>query len=435
MKKLLADYLDLPESTNLEESLDVIYTMEKEIEDLQVKFKILLTKHCKGPNADNVPMTVHKPKLKIPDLPLPEFSASLKGDAKLIENTQDTFQSLLSALDTRYENKRAVIDTLIPNLLSLGKVNDSPRQLRNLVDIVKRNLRALENLKLSRNNLTDALLVHILERKIDSESQKLFQMENKSSEILSLDCFLNFIEDRTRILEGINKNCTTTVNSNLNKQFVKPKQNFSPPKALIVNSHNKSKKCVLQNCDEFHPLYRCSKFKSFKLSDRIDCVQRNKLSKKCLSFHRNTNCKSKYNCFMCGDSHNSLLHDDSKINNKNNSCREEEDTPLSASPHSSSTTQVEQTATSFCCSTFLNRKSILLCTARVFIRNKENKFAPVRAILDSASEINIISSDCANFLGLKKEKLFLPVSGICGSTQNASRKVATSLSNLNTNYQ
>ncbi|GBN54390.1 hypothetical protein AVEN_30778-1 [Araneus ventricosus] len=467
MKKLLADHLDLPESTNLEEPLEVIYNMEEEIEDLQVKFKILLTKYCKAPNADNVPMTVHKPKLKIPDLPLPEFTgkyeeyesfktqfmsiignneslndnqkccylkASLKGDAKLIESTQDTFQSLLSALDARYQNKRAVIDTLIKNVLSVGKANDSPRQLKNLVDIIKRNLRALENLKLSKNNLSDALLVHILEGKIDSESQKLFQIENKSSEILSLDCFLNFIEDRARILESISKNCTTTVNSNSNKQFVKPKQNFSRPKSLIVNSHNKSIKCVLQNCDESHPLYRCSKFKSFKLSDRIDCVQRNKLCKKCLSFHPNTNCKSKYNCFMCGDSHNSLLHDDSKINNKNNSCREEEDTPLCASPQSS-TTQVEQTATSFCCSTFLNRKSILLCTARVFIRNKENKFVPVRAILDSASEINIISSDCANFLGLKKEKLFLPVSGICGSTQNASRKVTTSLSNLNGNYQ
>ncbi|GBM16828.1 hypothetical protein AVEN_9410-1 [Araneus ventricosus] len=71
MKKLLADYSDLPESTNLEESLDVIYTMEEEIEDLKVKFKILLTKYCKAPNVDNVLMTVHKPKLKIPYLALP----------------------------------------------------------------------------------------------------------------------------------------------------------------------------------------------------------------------------------------------------------------------------------------------------------------------------------------------------------------------------
>ncbi|GBO02283.1 hypothetical protein AVEN_27098-1 [Araneus ventricosus] len=73
MKTLLSDYLYLPESTNLEESLDVIYSMEEEIEDLQEILKILLTKQCKAPNADNVPMTVHKPKLKIPDLPLPEF--------------------------------------------------------------------------------------------------------------------------------------------------------------------------------------------------------------------------------------------------------------------------------------------------------------------------------------------------------------------------
>ncbi|GBO21466.1 hypothetical protein AVEN_150551-1 [Araneus ventricosus] len=46
IKKLLADYLDLPESANLEESLDIIYTMEEEIDDLQVKFKILISTHC-----------------------------------------------------------------------------------------------------------------------------------------------------------------------------------------------------------------------------------------------------------------------------------------------------------------------------------------------------------------------------------------------------
>ncbi|GBN08638.1 hypothetical protein AVEN_20917-1 [Araneus ventricosus] len=45
MKKLLSDYMDLPESANLEKSLDIIYTVEEEIEDLHVKFKILLVKH------------------------------------------------------------------------------------------------------------------------------------------------------------------------------------------------------------------------------------------------------------------------------------------------------------------------------------------------------------------------------------------------------
>ncbi|GBN48647.1 hypothetical protein AVEN_247900-1 [Araneus ventricosus] len=35
IKKLLADYLDLPESANLEESLDIIYIMEEEIDDLK----------------------------------------------------------------------------------------------------------------------------------------------------------------------------------------------------------------------------------------------------------------------------------------------------------------------------------------------------------------------------------------------------------------
>ncbi|GBM51897.1 hypothetical protein AVEN_186184-1 [Araneus ventricosus] len=105
MEKLPADYLDLPESTNLEESQDVICTMEEEIEDLQVKFKILITKHCRAPNADNVPMTVHKPKLKIPDLPLPEFP----GKYEEYESFKTQFMSIIGNNESLNDTQSVVI--------------------------------------------------------------------------------------------------------------------------------------------------------------------------------------------------------------------------------------------------------------------------------------------------------------------------------------
>ncbi|GFT69380.1 DUF1758 domain-containing protein [Nephila pilipes] len=56
----------------------------------------------------------------------------------------------------------------------------------------------------------------------------------------------------------------------------------------------------------------------------------------------------------------------------------------------------------------------------------------VQGILDSASEINIKTSDCADSLDLKKEKkIFFPIGKISGSTQNAKTKVRTALSNFN----
>ncbi|GFT91166.1 hypothetical protein NPIL_433911 [Nephila pilipes] len=65
-KDLLMDYLNLSEFY-LTEPLDVVSCTEVDIEDLEVREKIISPKHCKiVTNAENVPETVKKGTVKIP---------------------------------------------------------------------------------------------------------------------------------------------------------------------------------------------------------------------------------------------------------------------------------------------------------------------------------------------------------------------------------
>ncbi|GFV28638.1 integrase catalytic domain-containing protein [Trichonephila clavipes] len=50
------------------------------------------------------------------------FKASLQGDAKLLEAVDDSFESLITALKTRFENKRLLTETHINAILEIEKL-------------------------------------------------------------------------------------------------------------------------------------------------------------------------------------------------------------------------------------------------------------------------------------------------------------------------
>ncbi|GBO27443.1 hypothetical protein AVEN_221414-1 [Araneus ventricosus] len=59
---------------------------------------------------------------------------------------------------------------------------------------------------------------------------------------------------------------------------------------------------------------------------------------------------------------------------------------------------------------------------------------PVRIILDSASEINFISSDCAMSLGLKRNRIHSSVSGINGIAQDIKYETNAIISNKDNSF-
>ncbi|GFU98546.1 DUF1758 domain-containing protein [Trichonephila clavipes] len=127
------DYCALPDKVNLKDSLD----LQDEVEETKVSFLVLLSNYeSKKETVDNTSKNNHA---KLPDLPLPTFSGkfqefeqfklqfmnrignntslnevqklcylkgALKNEASLIQSDQDTFDSLMKALEVRYENTR-----------------------------------------------------------------------------------------------------------------------------------------------------------------------------------------------------------------------------------------------------------------------------------------------------------------------------------------
>ncbi|GFU05114.1 uncharacterized protein TNCV_574621 [Trichonephila clavipes] len=132
--------------------------------------------------------------------------SALKNDASLIQSDQDTFESLMEALINRYENKRALVDIHITEMLSVPKIqNENPVQLRLLIDTVRSHLRSLKKLRMDSNLFSDAILLHLLHSKIDRKSHRLFQLNLKTTEIPSLQDFFSFLEIRCIQLESIRK--------------------------------------------------------------------------------------------------------------------------------------------------------------------------------------------------------------------------------------
>ncbi|GFX38019.1 DUF1758 domain-containing protein [Trichonephila clavipes] len=75
------------------------------------------------------------------------LKAALTSEAKNLETVSDSFESLFKSLEERYENKRLIVETHVKASLNLANLNnESAKELRYLIDDVKKNMRALKEL-------------------------------------------------------------------------------------------------------------------------------------------------------------------------------------------------------------------------------------------------------------------------------------------------
>ncbi|GBN03980.1 hypothetical protein AVEN_20945-1 [Araneus ventricosus] len=147
---LKLDYYDITEDEQIGDNDVEFENMEDDLEYLKVSFQKILFQFN---TVDNVQM--HKSRIpnevfvKLPEVSLPEFNGNidnwsnfkaqfdslitnnstlnetqklfylrllLKGDAKLVETQEDTFNSLMKELIDRYQNKRLIVSNLILNI-------------------------------------------------------------------------------------------------------------------------------------------------------------------------------------------------------------------------------------------------------------------------------------------------------------------------------
>jgi hypothetical protein len=397
---------------------------------------------------------------KLPDIPLPVFSgdysqfhnfkvqftnlivknetlndtqrlfylqSALKGETRSLITNDDTLESLLAALNERYDNKRLVVESIIQRFINYRQITtESAKELRALSDSIKKNLRSLKLLNYIQNELSDIMLINILTPKLDSETRKQYELSLKSREVPKLEEFLSFLETRSIVLESLERNVPTKITKSFSSQHT---MNKNKNVTYTTNREN-DKKCLACKLG-FHSLFKCEKFLAMDISERYNFIKGNKLCVRCLNKHNISQCHSKYLCHYCGKPHSSflcrsntsLMSQDSTPDAVNNFTTQQNIDACESRSAASGNSQVQSYSTHV-----REKKTVLLCTAIIFIEDVYGYKHKLRCILDSASSSCFLTQSVADLLQLKKHKTNISVSGINGIANSVHSWVSSRVS-------
>lgn len=345
------------------------------------------------------------------------LKSTLGGEAeKLISHLSATAENYAIAwklLQERYNNQRVIVATLIKQLLDQPTAAPSDASIKQLHDTTQECLHALKNSGIDTTSW-DPILLHILVKKLDRASHMLYERSIMNpKELQKVDHFLTFLEQHFYTMETMSHK----------------------EKSLKVCASASSDKHATCPCckNELHQLYRCQKFKQLTPSLRLDYTQKHGLCVNCLkSGHSAKNCMAR-SCPKCNKRHNSLLHLEHRIQTlekigpqttssaaatprtKNN--KTEPAQPTTGAPEAASLAAANmQPSTSY----------VLLGTSLVKIKAGGIE-VECRALLDSGSQVNLITERLVKRLNISKQASSININGIGNTNTKTQHRVNVGL--------
>lgn len=275
------------------------------------------------------------------------------------------YDQALKILSDRYDNVNKVITQHVNCILDINPITKcTSESLRSFLAQVKQSLSALVSLKQPVHHW-DALLVPMLTRKVDQYTVRAYylEQENFKDEPHSLRGFLTFLEKKAVALEATEppeKRTSGVSGSGAARSY---------QRAVLLTSQETCEFCHSSP----HKIHKCPKFKTASIKQRLQFIEDSKRCKLCLNKHTNK-CFFKFKCLKCKGGHNSLLHDE----------------VADSAPNKEESPQVSL------CNSNINNKHVLLPTVSVKLYTKDGGTLPVRAVLDSGSEVSMITKEIAD---------------------------------------
>ncbi|KAG5881648.1 hypothetical protein JTB14_036757 [Gonioctena quinquepunctata] len=255
-------------------------------------------------------------------------------------------------------------------------------------------------------DLADFILMHQALAKLDSETVKSFEMSVRGKGIPTYEDVIMFVKEQAKIL-NLNRNAVTgrgnyyDTRSRSTKSFYVTQENKS-------ENREKTNTCIY--CHKgWHFLSRCGRFKRLTPSKRYTLVRENNWCYNCLSpKHGVRDCPSDRGAPQPGYSMNKQVH--RTIPSEGSSTSEVVNTNTSTS---------ETTNNNFHATAMKNRNNtVLLSTVVVNVLNGSGQGQKARFLLDSGSQVHLITHKCSKKLGLRISRCFSSVQGI-GSNSNS----------------
>ncbi|XP_065092430.1 uncharacterized protein LOC135713271 [Ochlerotatus camptorhynchus] len=314
-------------------------------------------------------------------------------------------------LEERFGNQRLIIESHILGLLNMQKVlKKSSKDLRNLVDECTRHVDNLVKLNQRLTGMSQLFVVTLLTRALDDQTCELWEASINQSELPEYEQMIAFLKQRCVILER----CETTTPTAASK---------TPSHAAIATSEY-----ACDFCSGQHQNFKCSTFQRMTVDQRQDKLKAMNLCFNCLrKGHRSAACPS---CGKCSKKHHTLVHFEQ---------REKPEVRTSEPPKPAEVEPVpavaEQPVNASCSSVFRSpSKQVFLMTAMVILRSKGGHTHQVRALLDSESQINLLSEYVVKKLNLPKFPANVPVVGVGGTRSQIRHQTVVRMTSNYSNF-
>lgn len=391
----------------------------------------------------------------------------LTGEALQIVNklpvTNDNFEIALELLDKRFNNKKQIVNSHIHQLFNVPSIDKCNQvNLRRFINNSKSVLDSISNLNLSHEELSEALLLHVLENKIDFNTKQAFEQSVDKHSLTHVSQFLEFIEDKCIAFENTASLDFSKPRTNLNVNFnsnVATKQNNQFQKSFLqTNTFHRSlatvKTCFYCQKDN-HNIFKCHDFSILAPRDRYNFIRDKNRCVNCLSDrHTIKDCISSHVCQDCQQKHHTLLHFKQKFTpqypqtshsrpyNQNqpstfqntNNYNPQENITRSTARNTSRLSQNgshQNMPTTSLSALTSNKSFVLLATAQAYVTPKNENPLLVKILLDNGSQTSFITQSLADRLNYKTYDNNLQISGILNDCSEVHKSINVNISPKN----
>ncbi|KAH8373689.1 hypothetical protein KR009_002602, partial [Drosophila setifemur] len=243
-------------------------------------------------------------------------------------------------------------------------------------------------------------------QKVDNETRIAWDESCALDEIPTCNNFIEFLGKRCQRLESVEHSAES-----FSKEGTRRINNHARNSFVTINTPPTN--CICCNIPG-HTLYSCSTFLALTPQVRLREARRLSLCVKCLrGGHQLRNCRAAP-CRECGAWHHFLLHFDSQPMSSH-------DQRIPAMPQATLSSHFHsEPATTPASASLVAQdhlaKVVFLATAVIRVQNRSGVWVPCRALLDSGSQVHLVTSRLAHQLQLPRHKSATAVSGLGDSS-------------------
>ncbi|XP_055714786.1 uncharacterized protein LOC129808906 [Phlebotomus papatasi] len=369
---------------------------------------------------------VHNDETISPAQKLSHLKSKLKGVAadtiSHLEITNENYAAAWATVKKQFDNKPSIIAAHMDCFM-----NQQPLKAATAAGVKKLQMTSsstLQSLSALGVPQSDPWMIHIVCNKLDSETRSLWFRESAGQQS-SWDFFEEFLIKRGRELEMTgSSNHVKPLNSF--KSSAKPTNSDSKPKVASNIVSQGTTQCPI--CKKgLHKIYRCKAFDAMAVSKRREIVDSLKICRNCLSDTHDVSQCSYPTCKLCSQQHNRMLHEGNFVQ------RDSKRIPSTETPSSTqkkTSIQSTQTDTEVISShpvassdTCDKIPRVLLATAVVQVEDSFGKFQLCRVLLDSGSQVNLISNNLCQRLRMKPSPANILVEGVGGGNNSVKQRL------------